>query len=412
MKVRVAAKIVSWALYDLAVKFFTLNIVSLHFVRWITIQKNLPDICYSLTFGVSLLIVFLSAPLIGKIADFTGKRGNILAIFTLIAAASIFLIGFTSNPFIALVFFALANLSIQLAVIIYNSLISAVAPANKLGFVSGVGKMLGFAGALGILYWMAPIVEKHGYHYLFQISGFLLFLFSLPCIIVAKSNQLKKGKSIKQIISVSQILITFKSTLNSFKSLCKLPGVKNLFRASFFFFCPLNVIILFMAVYLTKVFGLTESEIVNVIAVAAGVAVLSSLSFGILGDKVGYKRTLYFIFFLIFTGFILASLTTVKAHALWLGAFFGLIYGAIMTVPRALAAAIIPEEKISELFGFFAVIGYLAGIIGPLFWGLMLLIFRPLGVMRYRIVFSSLSLFIIPAVYYFARIPQEEIKFE
>ncbi|MCF7916835.1 MAG: MFS transporter, partial [Candidatus Omnitrophica bacterium] len=183
-------------------------------------------------------------------------------------------------------------------------------------------------------------------------------------------------------------------------------------KASFFILCPVNVLILFMAVYLTKVFGLQEAGLVNVLAIAAVFAIFGSIIFGTISDYLGYKNTIYFISSMLFSGFILIALFTAKIHAFWLAGLFGLIYGALMAVPRALAVSLVPDKKIGELFGFLAVIGYLAGIVGPLFWGLMLLILRPLGVLRYRIVIVSLVLFIIPALYYFIRIPKRKLQHE
>lgn len=407
MEVRAVTKIVSWSLYDLAAKFFTLNIVTLHFARWIAIEKSTSDIYYGLAFGVSSLIALLFSPFVGRISDITGSRNPILTLFTIISAALVVLLGFTDNVLLALVFFAFAKLFIQLVMIVYNALISEVAPTNRLGLVSGFGKMLGFIGALAILYLMTPIKENYGYHRLFQVSGLLFFFFSLPCIIATRRNNSKQEKGERQLISLRQFIVTFKSTLSSLKNLCqKVEGMKDLLKASFFALCPLNVLILFMAVYLTKVFGLDDLALVNVIATATVSAIFSSISFGILGDRIGYKKTLYFIFSLMFISFILVALGTVKVHAFWLGALFGLIYGALMAVPRALAVTIVPQEKIGEFFGFFAWMGYLAGFVGPLVWGLALLVLSPLGVLRYRIAMILLGLFIIPGLYYFIRVPE------
>ncbi|MCF7871286.1 MAG: MFS transporter [Candidatus Omnitrophica bacterium] len=409
MEIITVTKIVSWSLYDLAAKFFTLNIVTLHFARWITIGKNTADIYYGLAFGVSSLIALLFSPFIGRISDLTGKRNLILTFLTIFSAVLVVFLGFTHNVLLALVFFALAKLFIQLAMIVYNALISEVAPANRLGLISGFGKMLGFIGALAVLYLMTPLKENYGYHRLFQISGLLFFLFSLPCIIATRNKNSKQENKKKKFTSFRQLVITFKSTLSSLKSLCeKVEGIKDLLKASFFILCPVNVLILFMAVYLTKVFGLDDLAIVNVIATATIAAIVSSISFGALGDRIGHKKILYLVFALMFVSFILVSLGTARVHAFWLGALFGLIYGALMAVPRALAVAIVPKEKIGEFFGFFAWMGYIAGFTGPLVWGLVLLVLNPLGVLRYRIAMVLLGLFVIPALYYFIRVPERK----
>lgn len=49
--------IFAWGLYDLANQFFALNIVSLYFVRWLTLEMKAPEILYSITFGISAFFI-------------------------------------------------------------------------------------------------------------------------------------------------------------------------------------------------------------------------------------------------------------------------------------------------------------------------------------------------------------------
>lgn len=407
MKNKAALRLLSWSFFDFAAKFFTLNIVTVNFVAWLSIEKNVPNIFYGLAFGLSSLVVFLLSPLIGKVSDLTGKRRHILSLFTTISAVFILFLGFTDNPFLALLFFALANLAIQLAVIVYNVLITAVASPGKLGFVSGFGKMVGFAGAVLILIFSPSFLERHGYHRLFWTSGLLLFLFSLPCMTLVREKQTKSREKVKKLISLGQLIRNFKSTLTQLKGLSKLPGVKDLLTASFFILCPLNALILFLVVYLEAVFGLGAAERSLVIILANISALLGSIVFGSLGDRIGYKKTIYVTFFFMFLGFIFVALMTAKEQSYYLGLLFGLIYGAIMSVPRALAVTLVPEKEIGEFFGFFAWMGYLAAFAGPLVWGVIDLSFGFLGAIRYRIAIILLGLFIFPSLYYFRRVPEK-----
>lgn len=407
MKAGFLAKIISWSLYDFAAKFFTLNIVTLNFVAWLTVEKNVPNIYYGLAFGFSSLLVILFSPLIGKISDITGKKREILGLFTLASAISIVLLGSTQKPWVALVFFALANLTIQLAVIVYNALITVVAPQNRLGFVSGFGKMLGFAGAVLILLFSPHFLESYGYYRLFQASGLLLFLFALPCLLVVKQEQIQSPEKVRALISFEHLLINFKTTLQQLKELCHQPGIKDLLKASFFILCPLNALILFLVVYLESVFGLGPAGRSQVIIIANLAALFGSIIFGFLGDRIGYKKTLYITFFLIFAGFIFVSVATAREHSFYMGGLFGLIYGSIMAVPRALAVSLVPRGEVGKFFGFFAWMGYLAAFVGPVLWGIIDLSLGFLGPLRYRIAIIFLGLFLLPSLYYFIRIPEK-----
>jgi UMF1 family MFS transporter len=401
MKFMNAVKISSWALFDLASKFFTLNLISIHFARWVTIEKGVQDIFYSLSFGLSMAVVALLAPFSGRTADITGKRKMVFTLFTVLAAVLTAALYFVHEAAGALVLFAFANLCFQLAVIMYNALIADIVSLDRMGFVSGLGKMFGFTGAIGVLYLMKPIAMDYGYHALFLTSGGLLLIFSLPCIFFVRPD----GQQDEKKISAKVLVHTWSSMISSFRSIRQVPGVVDLLKAGFFVFCPLTALTLFMAVYLTRVFGFDEAGIINVIAVATLFAIGGSLAFGFLSDRIGYKKVLYSASVLLVAGFILLSVFTDPVHAFWLAALFGSAYGIVMTVPRPMAVSLVPKERVGEFFGLFALTGYAAALVGPLFWGAVILLLEPLGDLRYRAGILLMVVFVVPAIYYFSHIP-------
>jgi MFS-type transporter involved in bile tolerance (Atg22 family) len=89
-------QIVSWALYDMASKFFGLSLVSLYFVRWLTLVKGLPDIVYSAVFGVSVAVAAVLAPMSGRIGDLTNRKKVIFTFLTSSAAVCTMLLGMTT----------------------------------------------------------------------------------------------------------------------------------------------------------------------------------------------------------------------------------------------------------------------------------------------------------------------------
>src|SRR5436309_6457567 len=65
--------ITGWALFDLAMTIFSLNIISRYFSLWVSKDNNQPDIVYSVTFSISLAIVAISSPALGAISDRAGR---------------------------------------------------------------------------------------------------------------------------------------------------------------------------------------------------------------------------------------------------------------------------------------------------------------------------------------------------
>ncbi|MCK5160560.1 MAG: MFS transporter, partial [Candidatus Aureabacteria bacterium] len=76
-------------------------------------------------------------------------------------------------------------------------------------------------------------------------------------------------------------------------------------------------------------------------------------------------------------------------------------------VSRALVVKLFPREQIGEIFGLVNLASYLSAIIGPLYWGLILLYLSKFGQWGYRLACLSLILFVATGIFFLLRIPKE-----
>ncbi|MFC1624336.1 MFS transporter [Candidatus Omnitrophota bacterium] len=400
--------VLSWALYDLANQFFALNVVSLYFPRWLTIEKKSPEILYGLSFGVSMFLIAICAPILGAISDMGARRKEFLIYFTLLSVVFTMALGLAPNVFLGLVFFAIANFGCQGAVVFYNALMVDVAPRNKIGFVSGVGRMFGYIGAILALYFTKPVILKAGYQATFVLTGIFFLIFSLPCMIFIKERQSKERVSLRYLLGKERLQEIFKRLRSTISGSYKFRELRNFLKAAFFALCAVNAIILFMSVYAGKVFHLKEAQIIDLIAFSAIFAILGSIVSGFISDIIGYRRSLIGVFFLWIICFLGAVFLKPPFH--WfIGALAGISLGSTWVISRALVVKLVPEEKIGEAFGLFNMVGYLSGIIGPLFWGGILLCFSSLGDVRYRLACFSLSLFVGIGCIFLLRARKEKV---
>ncbi|MBL7070179.1 MAG: MFS transporter [Candidatus Omnitrophica bacterium] len=402
--------ILSWSLYDLANQFFALNVVSLYFVRWITLEKGAPEIFYSLAYGVSVLLVALCAPVLGAISDMLNRRKPFLLYLTLLSVVFTMGLGLGVNLFVGLLFFVIANFGCQAAVVFYNALMINVAPREKIGIVSGFGRMVGYSGALLAMYLIKPVVIRSGYQATFLPTGILFLIFSLPCLIFVKDKGQKRKIDLKGFIKKERIFEVFRRLKGIGFDSRLYPGLPEFLRASFFCMAVVNVIILFMSVYATKAFGLDEGRIISLISFSTLFAIIGSISSGYISDRVGAKASLLAIFILWSVSLFLGALLR-DPRIYWLvGALVGTALGATWVVMRALAVSLTPPEKIGEIFGLFNLVGYLSGICGALFWGLLLLFLSPWGENGYRIALGSLNLFLFIGFIFILRIPNQKAE--
>lgn len=376
--------IFSWGLYDLANQFFALNIVSLYYVRWITIELKTPEIFYGITYGLSNLLVGLTAPMLGTISDKRKRHRIFLILFTLISVIFTSSLGLPKSIFLSLTFFAIANFGYLMAGVFYNTLIVNIAPKSKIGLVSGIGRMLGYTGAILALYIIKPIVLRSGYKATFIPTALLFLIFSLPCMIFVKDKQ-----------SISR---------DGNFQLNKSPDLLNFLKASFFTLCAVNTVILFMSVYVTRVFGFNETQTINLFAFSTLFAILGSITSGYVSDYIGCKRCLNGVFILWGASFLLGALAK-NAILYWVvGGVIGIALGATWVVSRALVVKLAPEERAGEVFGIFNLVGYASTLIGAMSWGLIILFSSSLGELGYRIALFTQIIFILVGIIFIRRI--------
>ncbi|MFC1804488.1 MFS transporter [Candidatus Omnitrophota bacterium] len=398
--------ILSWSLYDLANQFFALNVVSLYFVRWLTLEMGQPEILYSVAYGISTFLIAASSPVLGALSDINGRRRPFLIYLTLIAVFFTMLLGLGNSILLGLIFFVIANFGCQTAIVFYNALMTGIAPRARIGLVSGLGKMFGYIGAVLALYFIKPVVLRSGYKATFLPTGILFLLFSLPCLIFVKDRFVKANVSLRSFLSRAKVRQVFADLRAMALDARRFPGLADFLRAAFFGLCAVNVIILFMSIYATRAFGMGESEVINLIAFSTLFAIIGSISSGFISDYVGHKQSLAAVYILWIICLLGGALVRDPRLYWAVGALAGFSLGSTWVVTRALAIKLVPEAEIAKVFGLFSLVGYLAAIIGSMFWGIVLLFLSPLGVLGYRLALGSLALFVVVGLIFLLRIPK------
>ena len=388
-------RVLSWSMYDFASTIFSMNVISLYFALWVIIDQKGQDIFYSIALSTSMLLAALTSPILGAISDHMGGRRMpfLISSATLCTVFTIF-IGIVNHLLSGLVFFVIANYSFQVADMFYNALLPTVSNNTAIGRVSGYGTGLGYVGTIVGLLLVSPFAAKFGRHATFIPSALFYFIFSLPCFLLVKDKlrPMQCHQTITFFDTVKSAFLAIKKTIIDIK---QFKGLFIFFIAIFIAFNAINTVFIFMSVYTKEIMDFSNAKILQFYIVSSAFAIIGAFIAGFITDKLGPKKTLTAAFLLWSFAIFTAGITTNKIIFWMVGPCVGISLGTTWTSSRALAIALSPAHMIGEVFGFYGFMGKTAAIFGPLVWGFVVLKFKFLGLLKYRLAVLSLLLFLI-----------------
>lgn len=418
---------VAWAFYDFANTIFSMNVLTMYLAQWVVVDRGVEDVWYSLAYSVSMAIVALTLPVLGALADQkTGGRLRFLLAFTISAVLGTVLIGLaaTGAPVnaavpLALLAFALANYAFQGSLVFYNSLLPLVSTPATIGRVSGFGVALGYLGSIAGLLLVSPFVDGKvpftsielgwpsagGRAAAFIPTAFFFALFALPLFLRIRTDRLP-GDERSAPPGTTGWKAAMKGVMEGIRDTARYPGVRRFLIANYLFVDAINTVILFMAVYAQEVMGMPDSVKIQFFIVATTGAVIGSLLIGQASDRFGPRRVLGWVLIGWIVALSTVALTQQTAFFWAAGVLVGICLGGTWTTSRALLANLTPPEAHGRFFGLYALSDKAAAVIGPLIWGLVVWLGKPLGPLRYRLAVGTLVLFVLGGLLLLRGVPE------
>ncbi len=416
--------VVSWALYDFANTIFSMNVISRYFPLWVQEDIGVPDLYYSLTYSLSMLLVAVSLPFLGKLSDISGKRKPFLIVLTLLSVISTFLIGYYGGLWSGLFFFLLANFFFQCALVPYNALLPYVSRHTSRGKVSGLGVGLGYLGTIAGLVMVWPFVSYDVFQKIpsslrsfcsffmrkyyaaggevLRINAFiptaiLFLIFSLPAFIFIKEKAVPAKKSDKTVQPFSQLIVTFKSLKSS-------PSLGIFILANFIYMDVIHTVIVFMSVYSRNVIDFSDDKITIFLIVSTVFAIVGSFFYGWFVSETDPKLVLHYVLGNWTLGIAVALLAYSETVFWTAGSLIGFGLGGVWVTARLVLIELCPEERLGEFFGLYGLTGKCAAVIGPALWGVSTYVFSSLGDTKYRISIGLMLVLLIGGWVVYSRI--------
>jgi len=369
-KTGTALAIGSWALYDFANTIFSATCVTLWFPIYLeAISGRAIDIAKPNV--ISMIAAGILLPVAGAVIDRTGRAKPWLFWLTVICCAATALLSAFGPVKPSIVYlmglFVIANFSYQVSLVFYNSLITSVAPPRMVGFVSGLGVGLGYAGIIFSLFVIKVAVEEWGDRYSFMVAALLFFIFALPLFLFVRERPVAHPECLRLRTAWEAL----KRVWQTDRSLKKRKGLLFFFLGNFLVVDALNTAIVYFGLYIRNIFGYEVTEIIPyLIGLYTGAFIWGILQ-GRGCDRFGSKPV-----YLASAGALVATvvLCSVLTSVFW---FFAVLIGVgsfalagVWTAGRKMLVDLSPPEELGEFFGLYGMTGRLSAY-GTIFFALI-----------------------------------------
>jgi UMF1 family MFS transporter len=407
----------SWAIYDFSNTIFAVSILTVFFPLWVDQQVGEGAWLVNSATAVAALLVFLTAPVLGAIADLRQRRIPYLVLLTLISVFLTAGLEFAGGVVIGLALFVAADFAYQSALVFYNALLPGVSVGRGAGKVSGYGTAVGYFGTIlalivltlfvsdaeSIRLGLGPLggwmeVGKEPNSNVFLPTAILYLVFSLPAFFFVPDRAVRAPRSVS-------LGAAYRDVISTLKNIRGYGGIGTFIIATILYTDAANTVVANMALYGREVFGLDSAGVRNLLLFSTIFAIVGSAASGFATDRIGPKRTLMAILVLWLVSIALAATATAVWVLFLTGPLVGIALGGTWTVSRVMLVALSPPDKLGEFFGLFSLAGRFSAILGPALTAFLLLAFRGLDGMAYRISIGSLAVVMLAGIFFLIRVP-------
>ncbi|ADU61752.1 MAG: MFS transporter [Pseudodesulfovibrio sp.] len=373
----------AWAFYDWANSGFAALVQTFvfaaFFARAVAENETVGTALWGNMMGAAGLVIGLGGPLLGAVADRSGRRKPWLAAFSGLCIAATACLWFVrpdpSFVWLGLVLAGLGTIGSEYAMIFYNAMLPGLADERTLGRWSGWGWGLGYAGGVVLLvialygfvepnaWFDLPRAESEHVRAVMPLTALWYLVFCLPLFLLcpdAPSRGIALGRAVAE--GAAQLR-------NSLRRVRDYRDIAVFLLARMLYNDGMTTMFAFGGIYAAGTFGMGPSQII-VFGIGLNVtAGLGAAAFAWLDDRAGPRRTIIVSLIGLIVPGVLILLVESQTLFWIFGLSLGIFVGPVQASSRSYLARVAPEAVRGEMFGLFALSGKLTSFLGPLLVG-------------------------------------------
>jgi MFS transporter, UMF1 family len=409
--------VISWIFFDWAAQpYFTLIttfVFAPYFATHVAADPASGQSLWGFATAAAGLLIALLSPVLGAIADASGRRKPWIAAFgaLLVIGSCLMWFGKPGDTKVIpplLLAYGIATIGAEFATVFNNAMMPTLVPPDRIGRLSGTGWATGYVGGilslilvLGFLaadpatgrtlFGLMPLfgldpVTHQGDRISGPLTGVWFIIFVLPMFVLTPDYPAKLP--IREALRIG--LLELKETLG------ELPRQKSMaafLLANMIYTDGLVSLFAFGGIYAAGTFGWQTIQIGSFGILLAIAGTFGAWLGGRLDDSLGPKRVIagsMLILLLSIVAILLVdkdSILFIKVAApapdgalfsgaserayLVLGCLIGAAGGPLQAASRSLLIRMAPKDRIAQYFGLFALTGKVTSFVGPLLIGVI-----------------------------------------
>ncbi|HMM92773.1 MFS transporter [Bradyrhizobium sp.] len=409
------AAVVSWIFFDWAAQpYFTLIttfVFAPYFASFVASDPASGQALWGFATAAAGLMIALLSPVLGAVADASGRRKPWIAGFgvLLVIGSSLMWFGKPGDPSVIpplLLAYAIASVGVEFATVFNNAMMPTLVPPDRIGRLSGTGWATGYVGGiislvivLGFLaaspetgrtlFGLAPLfgldpVTHQGDRITGPLTGIWFIIFVTPMFLFTPDYPARRpiGEAVREGLR------GIKRTLGE---LPKQRNIATFLLANMIYTDGLVSLFAFGGIYAAGTFGWRTIQIGTFGILLAIAGTFGAWLGGKLDDRLGPKRVIagsLLILLLALAAILLVGKDSIlfvpvappapggalfsgaaERAYLVLGCLIGAAGGPLQAASRSLLIRLAPRDRIAQYFGLFALTGKVTSFIGPLLIG-------------------------------------------
>ena len=334
--------------------------------------------------GGAAFLVFLFAPVLGAIADFSSAKKRFLTSFAYAGSLFAMMLYFCKSGDVTLtiVLFLGSQVCFVAGNVFYDAFLPQIASEDKMDSVSAKGYAFGYIGgslqfaiALGLVAMQkTPESQAMAARIGMAMTGLWWAgwtLFTMKYLKEEKTPYQLPEKYRHQPKVLAYLTIGISRTVATAKKVGRFKHLTLFLIAYMIYNDGIHTVTSMATIYGTEELKLTTTSLMVTLLLVQVVAIGGALIFSRLANRIGAKRSVMFALVLwsgvVTYGYFIHTATEFFV----LGIVVGIVLGGTQALSRSFYGAMIPEEASAEFYGFYSVFSKFSSIWGPTTFGVI-----------------------------------------